>query len=313
MGNKRISLTKIIKKLTWCEKTFYFFLLLIAFMITLNYAKNYHGIKENFEKRGELVVKRGNNVYDDFYADIYDKLVFCQQKNEFELGTMKKITKLSKTSNILDIGSGTGHHVAEFTGNGFKAQGIDISPSMVKVSKDKYPESKYVVGDALNGMTFPQQSFTHLTCLYFTVYYIKNKRLFFENCYNWLAPGGYLLLHLVDRDNFDPILPAGDPLTIISAQKYAKERITSSAVKFKGYDYRSNFDYQPKKDLALLNEEFKNNKTGDIRKNEHVLYMPTQKYILSLAKDIGFILHSKNSMVKCQYDKQYIYILQKPN
>ena len=88
-------------------------------------------------------------------------------------------------------------------------------------------------------MTFPQQSFTHLTCLYFTVYYIKNKRLFFENCYNWLAPGGYLLLHLVDRDNFDPILPAGDPLTIISAQKYAKERITSSAVKFKGYDSES--------------------------------------------------------------------------
>ena len=31
------------------------------------------------------------------------------------------------------------------------------------------------------------------------------------------------------------------------------------------------------------------------------------------SKDIGFILHSKNSMIKCQYDKQYIYILQKPN
>ena len=97
---------------------------------------------------------------------------------------------------------------------------------MIKISQDKYPSSKYIVGDALNAMTFPQQSFTHLTCLYFTIYYIKNKRQFFENCYNWLAPGGYLLLHLVDRDNFDPILPAGDPLTIISAQKYAKERIT---------------------------------------------------------------------------------------
>ena len=49
-----------------------------------------------------------------------------------------------------------------------------------------------------------------------------------------------------------------------------------------------------------MNEEFKNTKTGDIRKNEHILYMPTQKYILSLAKDIGFILHSKNSMIKCK-------------
>ncbi len=287
--------------------------MLIIFMIVLNYAKNYHGIKENFDKKGSLVVKKGNDVYDDFYADIYDKLVFCQQKNEFELGTIKNITKLSKTSNILDVGCGTGHHVSEFTNKGYKAHGIDISPSMIKICNKNYPSSKYTVADALNGMTFPQQSFTHITCLYFTVYYIKNKRLFFENSYNWLAPGGYLILHLVDRDNFDPILPAGDPLTIISAQKYAKERITSTIVKFNGYDYRSNFDYQPKKDLAIMNEEFKNTKTGDIRKNEHMLYMPTQKYILGIAKDIGFILHSKNSMIKCQYDKQYIYILEKPN
>lgn len=313
MANQKFSLTKMIKKLSLWEKIFYIFLLLIIFMITLNYAKNYHGIKESFDKRGELVVKKGNNIYDDFYANIYDKLVFCQQKNEFELGTIKNITKLSKTSNILDIGSGTGHHVAEFTKKGYKAQGIDISPAMVKISKEKYPSDKYSISDALNGMTFPQQSFTHLTCLYFTIYYIENKRQFFENCYNWLVPGGYLILHLVDRDNFDPILPAGDPLTIISAQKYAKERITSTVVKFNGYNYRSNFDYQPEKDLAIMNEEFKNIKTGDIRKNEHLLYMPTQKYILSLAKDTGFILHSKNSMLKCQYDKQYIYILQKPN
>ena len=313
MANQKISLTKIIKKLSLWEKIFYIFLLLIIFMITLNYAKNYHGIKESFDKRGELVVKKGNNIYDDFYANIYDKLVFCQQKNEFELGTIKNITKLSKTSNILDIGSGTGHHVAEFTKKGYKAQGIDISPAMVKISKEKYPSDKYSISDALNGMTFPQQSFTHLTCLYFTIYYIENKRQFFENCYNWLVPGGYLILHLVDRDNFDPILPAGDPLTIISAQKYAKERITSTVIKFNGYNYHSNFDYQPEKDLAIMNEEFKHIKTGDIRKNEHLLYMPTQKYILSLAKDTGFILHSKNSMLKCQYDKQYIYILQKPN
>ena len=313
MANQKLSLTKIIKKLSLWEKVFYIFLMIIVFMITLNYAKSYHGIKESFDKRGELVIKKSNNVYDDFYADIYDKLVFCQQKNDFELGTIKKKTTLSKTSNILDIGSGTGHHVSEFTGKGYNAQGIDISPSMVNYSKKKYPSSKYTVSDALNGMSFPQQSFTHLTCLYFTIYYIKNKRQFFENCYNWLVPGGYLILHLVDRDNFDPILPAGDPLTIISAQKYAKDRITSTAVKFNGYDYRSNFDYQPKKDLAIMNEEFKNTKTGDIRKNEHILYMPTQKYILSLAKDIGFILNSKTSMVNCQYDKQYIYILQKPN
>ena len=41
-------------------------------------------------------------------------------------------------------------------------------------------------------------------------------------------PGGYLILHLVNRDKFDPILNAADPLHLVSAQKHAKEkRITN--------------------------------------------------------------------------------------
>ena len=31
-------------------------------------------------------------------------------------------------------------------------------------------------------------------------------------------PGGYLMIHLVDRTKFNPILETGDPLTLISAQ-----------------------------------------------------------------------------------------------
>ena len=43
---------------------------------------------------------------------------------------------------------------------------------------------------------------------------------------DWLMPGGYLIVHLVDRESFDPILPPGNPLYVVSPQKYAKERIT---------------------------------------------------------------------------------------
>ena len=37
------------------------------------------------------------------------------------------------------------------------------------------------------------------------------------NCYDWLKPGGKMILHLVNRDKFDPILNAGDPLIVVSA------------------------------------------------------------------------------------------------
>ena len=52
---------------------------------------------------------------------------------------------------------------------------------------------------------------------------------------------GYFALHLVDRDQFDPILEAANPLYILSPQKYAKKRITNSIVKFDNFDYKANF------------------------------------------------------------------------
>ena len=60
--------------------------------------------------------------------------------------------------------------------------------------------------------------------MYFTMYYVKNKIQLIKNCYNWLRPGGYFIVHLVNREMFDPIINAGDPLTMVSAQKYAKKR-----------------------------------------------------------------------------------------
>ena len=48
-----------------------------------------------------------------------------------------------------------------------------------------------------------------------------------------------------------------------------------------------------------------------IAKNIHKFYMPSQKYILSLAKDAGFIFLSKTEMNHINYDNQYIYVLTK--
>ena len=65
-------------------------------------------------------------------------------------------------------------------------------------------------------------------------------------------------------------------------------------------------------DEGIFTETFKDDSTKHIRQNVHTLFMPTQKYILSLAKDVGFILLGKIDMVGAQYEYQYIYILQKP-
>ena len=132
----------------------------------------------------------------------------------------------------------------------------------------------------------------------------------------WLMPGGFLAVHIVNRDKFDPILPAGSPFGIISPQKYADKRITTTTVKFDKFEYKSKFVLKEEvtsenEPNALLVETLKNNDNGNVRKNEHHLYMLTQAEILDIAKEAGFIIHSKIDLLKCQYESQYIYVLEK--
>lgn len=265
---------------------------------------------EGFEVSEEFVTKKGTDIYDDFYVSVYDDLMFSNLKNQWEIGKIVNSTSPTKASFILDVGSGTGHHVNGFKKLGYKAAGIDISPAMVQAAKENYPDAQFQVGDVTKAVTFGPSAFTHITCLYFTIYYIKNKRQFFRNCMQWLIPGGYLVLHLVDREKFDPILPIGEPFLAVDVQKYLDKRVTSTHAKFANYTYKANFDL--KGNEGQLAETFKNDKTGAVRKNELTLYMEPQSKILSMAKDAGFILVAQIDMKECQYDNQYLYILQKP-
>tara|TARA_Y100000992_G_scaffold302711_1_gene278696 strand:+ start:2184 stop:3128 length:945 start_codon:yes stop_codon:yes gene_type:complete len=269
--------------------------------------------KESFISTDKkFVYKKGDDIYDSFYADIYDFLVYNQVKNDYEFSEFKDKTKPTTKSVILDIGSGTGHHVNTMKKRGLNVQGVDKSTAMVRVARKKYPNCKFLVGDVMDSLFYSPSTFTHITCFYFTIYYIKDKYTFFQNCYSWLMAGGYLVIHLVNRSKFNPILDVGDPLTLISPQKYAPKRITSTYVTFKDYDYKSNFRLDESQDKAYMEEFFMDKTKEKAMKNEHEFFMPTQKAILHQAKRAGFILNAKMNLVEVEYEYQYLYVLQKP-
>jgi len=302
-------LSKTWKKIGMIELSFY-----IGIIIIFVYILSTIGIKiiEPFENNPRFIVKKGNDIYDTFYVNIYDDLLFSDYKNMYEIGLIMSKTNPTKHSFILDIGSGTGHHVGALNSKGFQCEGVDISKSMINKSKINYPKCKFRQGDAIKSILYQPQTFTHIMCLYFTIYMIKNKRQFFQNCMSWLKPGGYLVLHLVNRNTFDPILPIGDVLYQVDPQKYASKRITSTKAAFQNHLYKANFTMNNSTDIASLDETFTHRRDHSVRKQQHELYMPTQKKILSLAADAGFKLISKSEMSSIQYNNQFIYFLQKP-
>jgi SAM-dependent methyltransferase len=287
-------------------------LLIIIYLINLN-----KDVKEGLSFQKSFTEKTGDNIYDDFYVSIYDDLFYSETKNTFEENQIIKFTTPTKNSNILDVGSGTGHHVNDFTNKGYKICGIDKSNEMVKYSREKYPSINVKQGDVLNSIQYSQNTFTHILCLYFTIYYINDKRTFFSNCSLWLRPGGYLVLHLVNRDTFDAVVPAGET----SNSSNSSQRQTNTNIAFNDFTYKAQFN--PRSDVLNNNSKQNNNitifketikdKNGSIRQNTHKLFMPTQREILNMAKDSGFIVLEKINLSDCNYGDQYIYVLQKPN
>lgn len=307
-------LTKIYNKLSVASILLVLSVVFLIFITLFKYAnsrQNYM-VTEGYQQNDNFIYKTNIDLYDDFYSEIYDHLVFNGLKDDYEIGQIINKTNATSRSKILDIGCGTGHHVAKLYDSKLDVIGLDISPSMIKKAKENYPNCKFKLGNALNETEFDGNNFTHILALYFTIYYIKNKDLFFTNCYNWLMPGGTLVIHVVDKEKFDPILPPGNPLYIVSPQKYAEERITKTKIHFNDFEYNSNFNYDNNSNLAIFDEKFKF-KNGKIRKQEHKLYMENINDILTMAQNAGFIIQGKIDLVHCAYENQFLFILTKPN
>jgi len=282
-------------------------LFLLAILLVVVNGFSEPRINEGFVTITGYSEKTNENIYDEFYSQIYDYIVFSDMRNEYEVGEIINKTSPTSQSIILDIGCGTGNTVNLLHKRGLNMTGVDQSGDMISKAISKYPALKksMVEGDTLQVQLFPPYHFTHILCLYFTVYYIKNKKLFFENVYDWLKPGGYFIIHLVNRDKFSPLLPMNSYQRRNKNGKYSK-------IQFVDFDYDANFELFKSANMGIFSERFRNF-SGETRKQKHTFYMEDQKTILSFAQRIGFIVEGIIDMKKVKYDNQFLYILKKPN
>jgi ubiquinone/menaquinone biosynthesis C-methylase UbiE len=270
---------------------------------------------EGFSQEAPFVLKTDLAVYDQFYAEVYDGITDREQTCQKELYEIVKMTDPdTRNSTILDVGSGTGCMVAELADAGYNAYGIDKSSAMIDIAEAKYPNSTFITGDVADAMAFENGLFTHILCTNFTIYEIPDKHTFFRNCYHWLKPNGYLVVHLADKEKFSA-RTFKDSIMNISAlyrsiQPPSKERKTSTTAEF--IDYIYNAEYVFRQDAVVLKETFTDKETKHIRQNENTLQMDEIEDVLRIANSAGFILQGKTSMKSCGGDEnQYLYVLER--
>lgn len=303
------------------EKIKYIEIILFVLICSLLFLFVLKKNKEGFiNQKQDIVIHTENDIFDDYYSKMHDKLLLDDAKVNFEINHIfqnpNPNSNKIKTYNVLDVGCGTGQHINKMTNLNIKCIGIDNSKSMILKSQKQFPKSKFKLADAMTSLEFSEHNFSHILCLHFTVYYFKDKRRFLENCFHWLKPNGLLILHLVNIKKFNIILPNAKPF-IKSHKKTNQNVILFNKLKYRSKfinDANINFNtLRLDEPNVIFKEIFNFEDTNKVRINEHKLYMSSQNAIINCALEVGFMLktYAEINVDTCSYN--YLYTLEKPN
>ena len=290
-------------------------IIILLFIIIVSRLIKNSNLREDFDNpTRQIVIQSNDNIYDKFYAGIYDGLFGDRAKVLFEVTQITKhaLKKWGPQNSIkiLDAGCGTGWHT-KLLSKDYNIIGLDRSAHMINQAKKINNADVLKLGNMKDSTIFNRNSFTHILCLYYTIYYIDNLNKLFSNFRKWLVPRGMIVLHVVDRNNFDPLLNASSPFPLFSLQKYSKKRLTESKVHFNDFLYKGKFDIDKSNDIATFSEVFKYKNKSKIRKQKHKLYMPNINTILEKARDNGFKLIHKIGLIPVSFEYNYLYIFRK--
>ena len=198
-------------------------------------------------KNRQIIEPDPSKLYDPTYANIYNQVYvkYSGERIQFEIDDLITKTQLRKYGNkgvLVDLGCGTGEHlnsIAVKLGDkggdkkvNIELAGVDKSSAMLKYAKKHDPPIylRLMKEDFLNPDIFANNSITHITCYQFVIYELGNEKnidKLIKNVHNWLKPGGYFVVHLVDHEKFDPVPDVSAPFVGIFAQKYYKNGIQS--------------------------------------------------------------------------------------
>jgi len=273
---------------------------------------------EGFNQTKPYVYKRNEDIYDGFIADIYDILHDTEKQTDWELAQIIRLTSPDVNNSVfLDIGSGTGRSVDMLHRSGYKAYGVDKSSDMIEYAESKYPNNDFIHANIEDPLAFDRASFTHILCTKTTIYQFKNKKKFFENCYHWMIPNSYLIIHLVDRKRFSMFEPKDtfkiEWPSLVPGKNKRRTRVVSEYEDFK---YKANYTFPvnlEETNIVGFTETFTDKLTSHVRHNEETLYMEDIRDILDMANQTGFIFHAKADMETLGDDNQYLYILERPH
>jgi len=288
--------------------------ILLAVLVFLMYGvTTWYSSIEGFED-GKTEELHDSEIYDEMYASIYDSLWNSNERIKYEEVSMQDISLADRQTDavrVLDMCCGTGTHAQFFRDLGVSYIGVDTSDAMMAKARERCPSAKFNKGDVTLPQLYAPKSFSHCLLLGFSIYMFQNPRILSDNAYQWLEPGGYFVVHMVDPDKFDPLHDLSSPFAAFSLQKYNIERQTESVVYFDKFKYSGKLKKKKDEDDASYDEVFSyydpsNNKGIKYRENKLSLHMPSKERMINIIRTSGFTHVESVDLVRCGKEYQYL-------
>jgi len=278
-------------------------------------------MQEGFTQEQPYVLKQNQEIYDEFTAEIYDGVNNRHSICQRELFQIIKMTEPSTANSVfLEVGSATGTVLNQLASAGYNAYGIEKSDAMIGFTESNYPDLSVKSGDVLDPMSYENGLFTHILCLNMTIYEFADKRQFFSNCYYWMKPNSYLIVHLAQPSKMSArkYLKFKGFMTTMYEELMPETPVTKPETElktdFEDCTYQESYEYSETKKSMTVIQTFTDKITRNIRQNEQTLKMESIDEILDIAKRAGFLVHAKTGMKKCNGDEhQYLYVLERLN
>ncbi|MGW7420095.1 class I SAM-dependent DNA methyltransferase [Streptomyces sp. NPDC054813] len=110
------------------------------------------------------------------------------------IGAFARLVKANGTAPVADLGSGPGHITAHLNELGVPAFGIDLSPAMVTLAREAYPDLRFHRG-SMTSLDLPDATLGGILAFY-SIIHIPDDHLpaAFAGFHRVLVPGGHVLL-----------------------------------------------------------------------------------------------------------------------
>jgi SAM-dependent methyltransferase len=193
---------------------------------------------------------------------------------------------------IVDLGCGSGIWSRELTNHGYQVLGVDLSPAMIRLARQRTPEGRFLIGSFLDFRIPACRAVTALGEVFNYLFDPKNSlgtlRRVFRKVFAALAPGGLLIFDVAEPGRCKGL-----------KQKFSV-----------GVDWACLVEYEhdaPKKQLTRRIVTFR--QVGDaFRRQEetHIQKLYRRSAITEMLRDIGFRVRTVRHYGDCRLSPEVV-------